>query len=55
MIGDVRTSAASEGLDNINRPPFVVDPNSGEVAVNFDAQVSLLYRFMILRAKCQKK
>jgi hypothetical protein len=38
LSGEVKTSMTSEGLENINRPPFVVDPSSGEVLVNFDAQ-----------------
>jgi len=38
LSGEVKTSATSEGLDNINQPPFLVDPSTGEISVNFDTQ-----------------
>ena len=38
LLGQVKTSVTSEGLDNINEPPFLVHPTSGEISVNFDAQ-----------------
>ena len=34
----MKTSVTSEGLENINRPPFLVDPLSGDISVNFDTQ-----------------
>ena len=38
MSGEVKTSVTSEGLESINQPPFVVDPSTGDVSVNFDTQ-----------------
>lgn len=38
LSGEVKTSVTSEGLENINRPPFVVDPSTGDISVNFDTQ-----------------
>ncbi len=31
-------SSSSENLENLNDPPFLVHPTTGEISVNFDPQ-----------------
>ena len=38
LKGPIVPSRNSEGLENINDPPFLVDPKSGQIGLNFDPQ-----------------
>ena len=38
MYSDILSSESSEGLENINDLPFLLDPENGEISLNFDPQ-----------------
>ncbi|XP_054726430.1 cadherin-23 [Anastrepha obliqua] len=49
MVGEIRQTLA-EGLENVKKSPFLVDPKTGDVQLNFDPQKSMkgYFDFMIL-------
>ena len=38
MYSDILSSDTSEGLENINDLPFLLDPETGDISLNFDPQ-----------------
>ena len=38
MYSDILSSETSEGLENINDLPFLLDPETGDISLNFDPQ-----------------
>ena len=41
MYSDILSSDTSEGLENINDLPFLLDPETGDISLNFDPQKGL--------------
>ena len=42
MYSDILSSDTSEGLENINDLPFLLDPETGDISLNFDPQKGIL-------------
>ena len=38
MYSDILSSESSEGLENISDLPFLLDPETGDISLNFDPQ-----------------
>lgn len=49
QVGDIRQTL-SEGLENVKKAPFLLDPETGEVQLNFDPQKGMkgYFDFMVL-------
>ncbi|XP_050299893.1 cadherin-23 isoform X2 [Anthonomus grandis grandis] len=49
IIGNVQMTL-TEGLDHLSRPPFLIEPDTGEVQLNFDPQQGMkgYFDFMVL-------
>ena len=46
MYSDILSSDTSEGLENINDLPFLLDPETGDISLNFDPQKGIvIYTF----------
>ena len=48
MYSDILSSDTSEGLENINDLPFLLEPETGDISLNFDPQKGIvtLHSFM---------
>ena len=42
MYSDILSSDTSEGLENINDLPFLLDPETGDISLNFDPQKGIV-------------
>ena len=42
MYSDILSSDTSEGLENINNLPFLLDPETGDISLNFDPQKGIV-------------
>ena len=47
MYSDILSSESSEGLENINDLPFLLDPETGEISLNFDPQKGWYYFYIL--------
>ncbi|KAH8360154.1 hypothetical protein KR093_011089 [Drosophila rubida] len=49
QVGEIRQTL-SEGLENVRKAPFLIDPDTGEVQLNFDPQKGMkgYFDFMVL-------
>ena len=43
MYSDILSSDTSEGLENINDLPFLLDPETGDKSLNFDPQKGIVF------------
>ena len=43
MYSDILSSDTSEGLENINDLPFLLDPETGDISLNFDPQKGIVF------------
>ena len=48
MYSDILSSDTSEGLENINDLPFLLDPETGDISLNFDPQKGIVFNIYLI-------
>ena len=51
MYSDILSSDTSEGLENINDLPFLLDPETGDISLNFDPQKGIFMHIFFMGCK----
>ena len=51
MYSDILSSDTSEGLENINDLPFLLEPETGDISLNFDPQKGIVIQIYLSAVK----